>query len=171
MLRISTSVAREIMANLILRFVLVFKHHIWIPRCNLTVEWEKRNNISTQAKRASMRRSQYGYLDLCAIQTQNRPTPPAYASDSNGLPAHHRHDINQATFDSYTDCIVYDDPPLPVLTPPPLKHKTAAERKAAAVPLTWKAIDGFIKSFQVDSWLPTMRAKPRFKVFLQQVLV
>ncbi|GBB83736.1 hypothetical protein RclHR1_01040041 [Rhizophagus clarus] len=84
--------------------------------------------------------------------------------------AHLRHDINRATFDGYMKCIVYDDPSLTVITPPPLKHDTAVERKVGTVLLTWITIDRFIKMF-VDSWLLTMRIKSQFKVLLQQVLI
>ncbi|PKY30266.1 hypothetical protein RhiirB3_447261 [Rhizophagus irregularis] len=41
---------KTLMANIVIRFILVFKELIWKPRCKQVILWEKRRGISKTDK-------------------------------------------------------------------------------------------------------------------------
>lgn len=117
-------------SSLLLNFVKLFKNLIWIPRCNLTVEWEKANGITKQIKHSG-----YHAHSLTHI--------PSFASNSIPLQYHvFSQQISQSTVYSEIDTpIVLDDYPI---DPPLQSHSSNHSESLSSLATSLWAINSIV---------------------------
>ncbi|GBB91146.1 hypothetical protein RclHR1_01830005 [Rhizophagus clarus] len=158
-----------------------FKRLIWIPRCDNNANWEKSRGISTSMKRSKLKSDPNDRYSKDAADnryrisnsiTQSLQFSPTTSSTNRGV-------IRLTTADNPStrpsresrDIEIYDDIFMDVPTSPPLDHRSRSKRKQQAIPLVWKAFNGWIKTSVLDPWLPSFRPLPLIKCFLNEIII